>query len=140
MIVLDTNVVFEPLRTRPELAVLVWLNGVSDNVALTSVSVGEIFTGVRMLPAGRRRDGLMNAVELALTTYADHVLPYDEAAARIYALMQEPRRASGHPLSVEDGMIAAICRCRGMALATRNVSDFQDLGITLINPWTDVPH
>ena len=139
MIVLDTNVLSEPLRSRPEPVVLAWLDQISDDVALTSVSVGEILTGVRLLPAGHRRDGLMAAIERTLTIYAEQVLPYDETAARTYALMQESRRASGHPLSVEDGMIAAICRSRGVNLATRNVRDFQDLGIDLINPWTDSP-
>ena len=139
MIVLDTNVVSEPLRSSPDRTVLAWLDRVSDDVALTSVSVGEILTGVRLLPVGHRRDGLMTAIERTLTSYADQVLPYDENAARVYALMQESRRASGHPLRVEDGMIAAICRSQGVALATKNIKDFQGLGIDLINPWTDEP-
>lgn len=139
MIVLDTNVISEPLRSSPDSVVLAWLDRVSDDVALTSVSVGEILTGVRLLPAGHRRDGLLAAIERALTSYTDQVLPYDETAARVYALMQESRRATGHPLSVEDGMIAAICRSKGVALATRSIKDFQGLGIDLINPWTDLP-
>lgn len=135
MIILDTNVLSEPLRIRPESAVLTWLADVADDVALTSISVGEILTGVRLLPKGHRRDGLMVAIERNLTIYADQVLPYDEPAARIYATLQESRRAAGHPLSVEDGMIAAICQNRGARLATRNVKDFQGTGIEVINPW-----
>ena len=81
----------------------------------------------------------MAAIERTLASYSDQVLPCDETAARFYALMQESRRASGHPLSVEDGMIAAICRSEGVTLATKNIKDFQDLGIDLINPWTDSP-
>ncbi|MGH8827041.1 MAG: VapC toxin family PIN domain ribonuclease, partial [Jiangellaceae bacterium] len=64
------------------------------------------------------------------------VLAYDEAAARRYAQMHEDRRAAGRPLSVEDGMIAAICRVHGAGLATRNVKEFDDLGVNLINPWS----
>ena len=139
MIVLDTNVLSEPLRSRPDGAVLDWLDGISHTVVLTAISVGELLVGVSRLPAGHRRDGLMKAVDGTLAMYGESVLPYDAAAARVYAVLQESRRASGHPLSVEDGMIAAICRSRRLPLATRNVRDFQDLGIDVINPWTDRP-
>ena len=138
MIVIDTNVLSEPLRTRPEPRVLAWLSTVSGEVGFTSISVGEILTGVRRLPAGRRRDGLLAEVERSFGTYAALVLLYDEPAARTYAAMNESRRVAGHPLSVEDGMIAAICRSRGLALATRNTKDFHGLGLELIDPWGDV--
>ncbi len=104
-------------------------------MGLTSISVGEILTGVRFLPEGRRRDGLTAAIEQILATYTDRVLPYDEPAARIYAKNRESRRASGQPLNVEDGMIASICLHRGAALATRNLKDFEGLGLHLVNPW-----
>ncbi len=139
MIVLDTNVLSEPLRARPDPNVLLWLEQTSEEVVLTAVAVGEILTGVRALPTGHRRDGLMTAVEQAFTIYADRVLPYDEPAARMYASLQESRRAAGRPLSAEDGMIAAICRSGRFRLATRNTKDFHGLGIELINPWTDPP-
>jgi predicted nucleic acid-binding protein len=139
VIVLDTNVLSEPLRAQPDPGVLAWLEGLSDSVALTSVSVGEILTGVRRLPPGRRRDGLLAEVDRTFTLFAAHVLPYDEPAARVYAELQAKSRAAGHPLSVEDGMIAAICRSRGVALATRNVKDFQGLGLDLVNPWSQPP-
>jgi len=135
MIILDTNVLSEPLRTRPEPAVLAWLANVADDIALTSISVGEILTGARLLPKGRRRDGLMAAIERTLIIYADQVLAYDEPAARIYATLQESRRAAGQPLGVEDGMIAAICHSRGARLATRNTKDFRGTDIEVINPW-----
>ena len=81
----------------------------------------------------------MSAIERTLTTYADQVFPYDEPAARIYATLQESSRAAGRPLSVEDGMIAAICRSRGARLATRNTRDFEGTGVDLINPWVHRP-
>nr|WP_221244007.1 type II toxin-antitoxin system VapC family toxin [Cryobacterium roopkundense] len=133
---MDTNVLSEPLRSRPDTAVLFWLGHVNEDLALTSITVGEILTGVRLLPPGHRRDGLMSAIEQTLALYREQVLPYDEHAARTYAALQESRRAAGHPLSVEDGMIAAICQTRGATLAMRNIKDFQGLGIDLIDPWT----
>ncbi len=135
MIVLDTNVLSEPLRARPDPAVLSWFSNSGEEMGLTSISVGEILTGVRFLPESRRRDGLAAAIEQILATYTDRVLPYDESAARIYAKNRESRRASGQPLSLEDGMIASICLHRGAALATRNLKDFEGLGLRLVNPW-----
>jgi predicted nucleic acid-binding protein len=102
---------------------------------LTSVSIGEILTGVNLLPDGRRRDGLAGAVETTLADFADRILPYDASAARRYADLRASRRTAGQPLSAEDGMIAAICLDHGATLATRNVKDFRGLGVDLIDPW-----
>lgn len=135
MIVLDTNVLSEPLRKQPDPRVIGWLKSPPEALILTSITVGEILVGVRLLPSGRRREGLMASIERVLTSFADRVLPYDDAAARVYAELQDARRIAGRPLSVEDGMIAAICRHRKVQLATRNQKDFQDLGVGLLNPW-----
>jgi predicted nucleic acid-binding protein len=134
MIVFDTNVLSEPLKSQPNAEVLQWIVA-TDEAATTAVSVGELIVGVRRLSAGRRREGLQVAIEQTLTSFSDKILPYDEAAARSYAELQERRRSVGAPLSVEDGMIAAICVCRSLLLATRNIRDFQGLGLDLINPW-----
>jgi toxin FitB len=136
MIVLDTNVLSEPLKTEPDEHVLSWLSTLDEVAAVTSVSVGELLTGVRALPAGRRREGLLEAIESTLRTFAGAVLAYDEVAARHYARLQEVRRAAGRPLAVEDGMIAAICTARGATLATRNTTDFSGLDLDLIDPWS----
>jgi predicted nucleic acid-binding protein len=103
-------------------------------VGVTSVSVGEILAGVARLPEGKRRDALAAGVSLALESAVD-VLPYDEAAARVFASIQDARRKAGRPLSTEDGMIAAICISRGATLATRNTTDFEGLELQPINPW-----
>jgi predicted nucleic acid-binding protein len=134
LIVLDTDVLSEPLKTDPEEAVLRWI-ATGDDMATTAVTVAELLTGARRLPPGRRRDDLLVGIERVLGAFPASVLPYDEAAARRYAEMQEPRRSAGVPLSVEDGMIVAICASRSLALATRNIKDFEGLGMSLINPW-----
>lgn len=135
MIVLDTNVLSEPLRARPSAEVLAWLESQTETLALTAISVGELLTVVRLLSPGRRRAGLEAAIEVVLAAHADRVLPYDEPAARHYSRIMESRRTSGHPMSVEDGMIAAICLARGAGLATRNLKDFDGLGLEVIDPW-----
>ncbi|MDF1479596.1 type II toxin-antitoxin system VapC family toxin [Leifsonia sp. H3M29-4] len=132
MILLDTNVLSEPLRQRPDAAVLSWL-AVHPEAAITAITVGELLVGVGRLPAGARRESLATAIDRAIGR-AD-VLDYDEAAARAYARIQEQRRGAGHPLAVEDGMIAAICLANDAALATRNTRDFEGLGVELIDPW-----
>jgi toxin FitB len=136
MIVLDTNVLSEPLKLRPDEQVLAWLASLDEEAGVTSISVGELLTGVRALPVGRRREGLLEAIEATLRTFAGSVLAYDEAAARHYARLQESRRGAGGPLAVEAGMIAAICVARGTTLATRTTSDFAGLGLDLVDPWS----
>jgi len=134
MIILDTNVISETMRVRPSPAVMHWLEKCEEALAITTITLGELLTGVRLLPQGKRRTGLMAAIEEVLLRLAVS-LPYDEAAARIYAAMREQARARGRGLSVEDGMIAAICAAHGASLATRNVADFDFLPITTVNPW-----
>lgn len=133
MIVFDTNVLSEPLRPAPDAGVLRWMRAQS-RVVVTAVSVAELLTGARALPEGARRERLVSAITGILT--GTSVLSFDEAAAHAYAAMQEMRRRSGRPLSVEDGMIAAITAVHGATLATRNIADFVGLGIPLIDPWT----
>lgn len=135
MIVLDTNVLSEPLKARPDERVLRWLAEVDDRLAMTAVSAGELLVGARRLAAGRRRDRLIAAIERVLAAHGTDILAYDERAARRYAEMQERRRTAGRPLAVEDGMIAAICAGHGARLATRNVTDFRGLDIEVIDPW-----
>lgn len=118
-----------------DVRVLARLGALEDETAVTSVSVGELLVGVRALPMGRRRAGLLDAIETTLRTFAGSVLAYDEAAARHYAHLQEQRRAAGRALTVEDGMIAATSLAHGAVLATRNTADLAGLGVELIDPW-----
>jgi len=135
MMVLDTNVLSEPLRPNPAPAVLDWLAALDEPAAITAVSVGEILGGARFLPEGRRRSELIDGIDAIVRAFRHDILPYGEASARTYAELAESRRRAGRALSVEDGMIAAICRSYGATLATRNERDFDDLGIDVVNPW-----
>jgi len=132
VIVLDTNVLSEPLRPAPSGKVVAWMSSQTD-VAVTAVSVAELLVGARRLPPGVRKERLIADIEVILS--GARVLSFDERAARVYARMQESRRAAGHALSVEDGMIAAIAAVHHAALATRNTADFEGLDLDLINPW-----
>jgi len=135
LIVLDTNVLSEPLKQRPDERVLGWLADLDEPAAIASVSVGELLAGALHLPDGRRRTLLVELIERTLVSFRGSVLPYDENAARHYAVMQARRREAARPLSAEDGMIAATCAAHGTSLATRNTPDFELLGVPLTNPW-----
>ena len=135
--ILDTNVVSELMRSDPSAEVLVWLDDRPPReLFVTAVTEAEIRAGIAFLPEGARRRGLAGAAERAFTVlFAGRILPFDSAAARVYAEIAASRRVSGRPLSQADGQIAAIAGSCAMAVATRNVRDFEDAGIKLFNPW-----
>lgn len=137
MIVLDTNVLSELMRPAPEPRVLAWLEGQPGDVLFTTaISRGEMLYGAHRLPAGGRRDGIFREIDAIFSTdMAGRVLPYDEAAADAHAELAARRRAQGRPSSQSDMMIAGIVRAHGATLATRNLRDFEDCGIALVDPW-----
>ncbi len=137
MIILDTNVISELMRPRPAPRVLSWVdNQAEDMLFATSIAEAEIRAGIAILPAGQRRDGLAAAANrLFGELFADRTWPFDRDAAHSYAVIVAGRRAAGRSVNQFDCQIAAIARERSMALATRNVRDFEECGIDLINPW-----
>lgn len=137
MIILDANVVSELLRAAPAPAVEAWLAAQDGaEVYFTSVSEAELRRGVAILPAGRRRDALAEAVEGILAEdFRSRILPFDSAAARAYAAIAAGRRAAGRPISQFDCQIAAIAHAHEAAVASRNVGDFNGCGIEVIDPW-----
>ncbi len=140
MILLDTNVVSELMKSAPEPAVMVWINALpSATVFLSAVTQAEILYGVALVPAGKRRDGLARAARTAFETYfRGRILPFDTEAAEAFAALAG-RRQAGRPISQADAQIAAIARSRGAALATRNVPDFEGCGVETIDPWGAPP-
>lgn len=137
MIVLDTNVISELLRPRPDPGVVDWIESLPPaSVFTTTVTQSEILYGIAVLPSGQRRSDLETAVTgIFEQDMAGRVLPFDSAAAEQYARIAAERRSAGHPISQFDAQIAAITRSRGGRLATRNLRDFIDCGVELIDPW-----
>ena len=137
MIILDTNVVSEILRPAPAPQVVAWMAGQSgSDLFITSITEAELRHGVALLPAGRRRKALSQLIDEILEhDFRDRVLPFDRAAAQAYATIAAKRRAAGKPIAQMDCQIAAIARCQGFAVATRNTNDFANCGITVMDPW-----
>ena len=141
MYLLDTNVISELARTPPDAAVLLYFRRLRRDVVFTSaVCEAEIRYGLARLPAGRRRSQLTARTDaLFASVFFDHVLPLDRACAARYGTITAHRDAIGMTISAEDGMIAATAQVHGAALLTRNVRDFVDCGIAVIDPWTASP-
>ncbi|MPV48742.1 PIN domain-containing protein [Pseudactinotalea sp. HY160] len=137
MIVLDTNVISEVFRPSPEARVVGWLASLTGDVSITSVTLAELLAGVRRLADGRHKTELTKHIESALGPYrgSRSVLPFDEAAAECYADVLLAREAVGVPISTADAQVAAICLAHDATCATRNVKDFANTGVDLINPW-----
>jgi predicted nucleic acid-binding protein len=137
MILLDTNVVSEVMKTQPAEAVVAWLNSQdSERLYVSAVTIGEITYGLRILPDGKRRSGLRERFErFVVLAFDQRVLAYDESAARVYGELMGDRKELGLPMSVPDGQIAAIARLNHLAVATRNVLDFGHCGIDVLNPF-----
>ena len=139
MIILDTNVISEAMSPSPNSDVSRWLAGQpSLQLFTTTISLAEIFYGIELLPAGKRRSGLLRTAETTFPRlFAGRVLAFDEAAARAFRPIAVHRRSRGRPITLFDAQIAAIASAHGATLATRNTSDFGYCAIRLVNPWLD---
>lgn len=137
MIVLDTNVLSEIMLSSPNPTVYLWASQQpNDQLYTTAISMAEIFRGIELLPPGKRRTQLLTTAESVFgSVLLGRVLAFDENAARIFALIAADRRMRGRPISLFDAQIAAIAKVREATVATRNVRDFENCGVRLINPW-----
>jgi len=137
VIVLDTNVVSEPMKAQGDPAVTAWLDRqVADTLYFTATSLSELLVGIELLPAGKRRSGLDKALaELVMRLFGPRILPFDQQAATVYARLVDRARAAGHAITFADGQIAAIAGAHGFTVATRDRAPFAATGVSVINPW-----
>ena len=137
MILLDTNVVSEPLRPTPGARVVEWIDAQAlETLFLSAITVAELRAGVALLPAGKRRAGLQENLETrVLPLFADRVLSFDLGCTEAYAKLMAKARASGLAVASADGYIAAIAAANGLTVATRDTGPFDAAGVAVINPW-----
>jgi predicted nucleic acid-binding protein len=137
MIVLDTNVVAEPMKPQPAQSVVAWLDDqVAETLYLTATNLSELLTGIAVLPKGRRRDRLFTSMsELLQRLFDERVLPFDREAAVAYATLVARAKAKGRGVSVAHAQIAAVADIHGFTIATRDTEPFNAMGVSVINPW-----
>jgi predicted nucleic acid-binding protein len=137
VILLDTNVVSAVMAPTQQKFVLDWLNR-QDSVTLflSTITIAEIGYGLRVLPYGKHRLGLEDRFDrFVVEGFEQRVLPFDEGAAYLYGEIMGHRQELGRPLGALDGQIASIARANHLSVATRNVRDFEECGVDLINPF-----
>jgi toxin FitB len=137
VILLDTNVVSEPLRSAPESRVVEWIDAQPlETLFLSAITVAELRAGVALLSSGKRRAGLLESLETrVLPLFAGRVLPFDLGCTQAYAELMAKARASGLAIASADGYIAATAAANGLVVATRDTGPFKAAGVTVINPW-----
>ena len=137
MILLDTNVVSEPLRHAPDARVIEWIDAQPlETLFLSAITVAELRAGVALLPAGKRRSGLQENLEKrVLPLFAGRVLPFDLACTQAYAALLAKARAAGLGIATAGGYIAAIAVANSFSVATRDTGPFAAAGVAVINPW-----
>ena len=137
MILLDTDVVSEPLRPAPDARVIDWIDAQPlETLFLSAITVAELRAGVALLPAGKRRTGLQQNLEKrVLPLFAGRVLPFDLACTPAYAVLLARARTAGLAIATADGYIAAIAAANGFTVATRDTGPFEAAGVAVIDPW-----
>lgn len=138
MIVADTNVVSVLLAGHRDLDR--WLDGMdTGQIFTTAITRAEVRAGIARLPDGARRRDLSDRADSYFTAVADRTLAFDSPAADRFGTVDAERRRIGRPISLADAQIAAIALVHGATVATRNVRDFEGVGLKLVDPFTWSP-
>jgi predicted nucleic acid-binding protein len=137
MIVLDTDVISEPMKASADPAVQAWLDSQEpETLYLTAANLSELLFGIEILPAGKRKKGMAAAMqELLADLFGTRFLDFDREAAVAYAFLVSRAMAKGLAISVADGQIAAIAAVHGFTVATRDAAPFLAAGVPIVNPW-----
>jgi predicted nucleic acid-binding protein len=135
---LDTNVLSEWVKPRPDPGVIAWLAETDeDRVFISAVTLAELNYGVDRMPPGQRRSRLQSWLEEELSLrFESRILPVDARVARTWGAITARREVMGRPIGVMDAFIAATAQAHDLALVTRNVSDFYASAQAVVNPWS----
>ena len=143
MILLDTNVISEGLRSRPDINVRAWLDAQpAEDLFLCTPVLAELHYGAQLLPASVRRTKLEQSISELMVAFADRILSFDAAAALEYGKFVARRDRLGRATGSMDGLIAGVALVHGAAIATRATRatrGFDDAGLELIDPFNPSP-
>ena len=134
---LDTNVPSEMIRDRPDFRVNAWVRAQEDvSLYLSAITIGEIRKGVTILPESKRRSRLQDWLENdIIPLFASRIIPVTQAIAERWGVLSGQRQLAGRPLGMADGLVAATAIENGFTLVTRNIKDYENLGVAILNPW-----
>lgn len=137
MILVDTNVISEPLRVAPDPRVVAWLDGQPlETLFLSVITVAELRFGVARLPGGKRRNNLRERLETqVLPVFTGRILTFDMASTQAFADLMAKAQAAGITIGMADGYIAAIAKANRLTVATRDTLPFEAAGVAVIDPW-----
>ena len=140
---IDTNVVSEMMRPRPEPRVASFLDTIeTEGIGLASITVWEVLDGIGRLAQGRRRRGLADRFhDLLDELFEDRIVEWTLADARACARIMEDKRSRGEALDghVPDAFLAAAAATRGLSVVTRNTGEFRNTGVETVDPWIAGP-
>ena len=141
MILLNTNVVSEPLKSKPSARVIEWLDRqAAETLYLSAITNAELRFGVVRIAGGRRRNDLAVKVGQVLDLFRDRMLNFEVEAAEHLAQILAATEKPGRKIPDPNAYLAAIAMARGFAVANRDVEHFQGTGVSVINPWEQAPH
>ena len=135
--ILDTNILSELAKPRPEFNVISWIQDHTEDVAITSVSLEEIYYGIFIMPDGKKKHRIKRTIDGIVQDCADRTLAFDALCGHLCADVRAQARRSGHVGTIEDFMIASICLRHNATLVTHNVKDFDYVeGLEIVDPFT----
>lgn len=134
---LDTCVISELVKTKPNKKVVSWITKNDEvNFYLSSLTFGELYKGISKLPVSKRRKKLSQWIEHDLKErFTGKIFDIDLLVAKTWGEVQGASEATGNPMPAIDGLIAATALTHNLTVVTRNVTDMQQSGATLLNPW-----
>lgn len=137
MILIDTNIISEMMKPAPDPKVITWID--QQNIMrlfISTITIAELAYGINVLPEGNRRNYLEKAFNSVVREAFEYrIFTFDEVAAHQYGIIMSKRKTIGKPMSMADGQIAAIARVHNCTVATRNIDDFSNSEVDLINPF-----
>lgn len=131
---LDTNVLSEGMRPKPDDKVIRWLNAHQEESAISALTLAEMARGAEVLPDGKRKNELLRLLRFMQEDFADAILPFDEAVAWEWARYCKRISDNGQSVAAMDSLIAATAQAYGLVVVTRNTQDFP--GVPVLNPFS----